>query len=132
MTNKTRIEDYGTSRFDALVPPHIVNQVIEEIYKSGDLNKLNDRSYIKARIDKKMSLTIHGIMTTFDSEQNKKMLESLNDDLRKKHDLDFKVDKDIFKQYIVKTPTENRNDFVKFLYEFNFEKFINSHKKQTL
>ena len=32
-----------------------------------------------------------------------------------------KIDKDIFKQYIVKTVTENENDFVKFLHEFNFE-----------
>lgn len=126
MTRKTKIEDYGTSRFDVLVPPHIVNQVIEEIYKSGDIDKINDRSYIKARIDEKMSVMVHRIMSTFDSEQNRKMLESLNDDL------DFKVNKDIFKQYIVKTPTENKNDFVKFLYKFNFEKFINSQKIQTL
>lgn len=126
MTNKTKIEVYGTSRFKMSVPPQIVNQVIQEIWKSGDLNKLNDRSYIKARIDEKMSQMIHGIVSTFDYEQNRKMLESLNDDL------DFKVNKDIFKQYIVKTPTENKNDFVKFLYEFNFEKFINSQKIHSL
>lgn len=114
MSNKNKIEVYGTSRFKMSVPPQIVNQVIQEIYKSGDLDKLYDDDYIKARIDEKVSVMIHGVMSTFDYEQNRKMLESLNDDLRKKHNLDFKINKDIFKQYIVKTPTENRNDFVKF------------------
>ena len=114
MSNKTKIEAYGTSIFDILVPPHIVNQVIQEIYKGGDLNKLYDQDYIKTRIDEKMSQMIHGIVSTFDYEQNRKMLESLNDDLKKKKGLDFKIDKDIFKQYIVKTPTENIIDFINY------------------
>ncbi len=119
MTNKTKVEVYGTSKLDALVPPYIINQVIEEIYKSGDTNKLFDQGYIKTRIDEKMSQMIHGIVSTFDYEQNRKMLESLNDDLRKKHNLDFKINKDIFKEYIVKTPTENKIDFIKFAQKTN-------------
>lgn len=114
MSNKTKIEDYGTSRIDVSVPPQIVNQVMQEIWKSGDINKLYDQDYIKTRIDEEMSLMIHGIVSTFDYEQNRKMLESLNDDLKKKKGLDFKIDKDIFKQYIVKTPTENRIDFINY------------------
>lgn len=119
MSNKTKIEAYGTSRFKMSVPPQIVNQVMQEIWKSGDINKLYDQDYIKTRIDEEMSLMIHGIVSTFDYEQNRKMLESLNDDLRKKHNLDFKINKDIFKQYIVKTVTENKNDFVKFAQKTN-------------
>ena len=121
MTNKTKVEGCGTNSLDLLVPPYIINQVIQEIYKSGDLDKLYDADYIKASVDEKVSVMIHGVITHFDYEQNRKMLENLNDDLRKKHNLDFKINKDIFKQYIVKTVTENKNDFVKFLHEFNFE-----------
>lgn len=121
MANKTKAEGCSASGLYLLVPPYIINQVIQEIYKSGDLDKLYDYDYIKASADEKISVMIHGVMTHFDYEQNRKMLENLNDDLRKKHNLDFKIDKDIFKQYIVKTVTENENDFVKFLHEFNFE-----------
>ena len=121
MSNKNKVEVCGTSSLDLLVLPYIINQVIQEIYKSGDLDKLYDYDYIKANADEKISVMIHGVITHFDYEQNRKMLENLNDDLRKKHNLDFKIDKDIFKQYIVKTVTENENDFVKFLHEFNFE-----------
>ena len=38
MSNKTKIEDCGISSLDLLVPPYIINQVIQEIYKSGDLD----------------------------------------------------------------------------------------------
>ena len=121
MANKTKVEGCSTSSLDLLDLPYIINQVIQEIYKSGDLDKLYDYDYIKASVDEKISVMIHGVITHFYYEQNRKMLESLNDDLRKKHNLDFKINKDIFKQYIVKTVSENRNDFTKFLYEFNFE-----------
>ena len=121
MANKNKVEGCGTSSLDLLIPPYIINQVIQEIYKSGDLDKLYDYDYIKASVDERVSVMIHGVITHFDHEQNRKMLENLNDDLRKKHNLDFKINKDIFKQYIVKTVTENENDFVKFLHEFNFE-----------
>ena len=119
MSNKTKVEGCSTSSLDLLIQPYIINQVIQEIYKSGDLDKLHDDDYIKARVDEKLSVMIHGVMTAFDYEQNRKMLESLNDDLRKKHNLDFKINKDIFKQYIVKTVTENKNDFVKFAQKTN-------------
>ena len=38
MANKTKVEGCGTNSLDLLVPPYIVNQVIQEIYKSGDLD----------------------------------------------------------------------------------------------
>lgn len=118
MVNKTKVEGCSTSSLDLLVQPYIINQVIQEIYKSGDLDKLYDDDYIKARVDEKNKLYL-GVMIHFDYEQNRKMLESLNDDLRKKDNLDFKINKDIFKQYIVKTVTENKNDFVKFAQKTN-------------
>ena len=119
MANKTKVKGCSASSLDLLVQPYIINKVIQEIYKSGDLDKLYDDDYIKASVDEKVSVMIHGVITHFDYEQNRKMLESLNDDLRKKHNLDFKINKDIFKQYIVKTPTENRNDFIKFAQKTN-------------
>ena len=77
MSNKTKIEAYGTSRFKMSVPPQIVNQVMQEIWKSGDINKLYDQDYIKTRIDEEMSLMIHGIVSTFDYEQNRKNVRKL-------------------------------------------------------
>lgn len=64
-------------------------------------NKIED--YGKSTFDRQVM--IHGIMSIYDfvQNQNRKMLESFNDVLIKKYDLDFK------------TPTENRNDFVKLM-----------------
>lgn len=77
MENKNKVEGCSTSSLDLLVSSYIINHVIQEIYKSGDLDKLYDYDYIKASVDEKISVMIHGVINHFDYEQNRKMLESL-------------------------------------------------------
>ena len=38
MANKTKVKGCSASSLDLLVQPYIINKVIQEIYKSGDLD----------------------------------------------------------------------------------------------